>query len=76
MLNLPYTEKRGMRNLKVSVALVVIGLAGPSSAKNLIYVSEKKAVCYIPAPDGLSGGHWECDLDTQKCQCVWSVDKP
>jgi hypothetical protein len=59
-----------MRNLTVIVALVVIGLAGPSLSKNLIYVSEKKAVCYIPTPGGLKGGHWECDLDTQTCHCV------
>ena len=59
-----------MRNLSIIIALIVLVLASASSAKNLIYVSEKKAVCYIPTKDGLAEGHWECDLDTEKCHCV------
>ena len=59
-----------MRNLVIIVTIIVLGLTGTSSAKNLIYVSEKKAVCYVPTKNGLTEGHWECDLDTEKCHCV------
>lgn len=52
------------------VVLVVLGVAGSSSAKNLIYVSEKRAMCFVQTKDGLAEGHWECDLDTEKCHCV------
>lgn len=59
-----------MRNLTMIVVLVVLSVAGSSSAKNLIYVSEKNAVCFVPTKNGLAEGHWECDLDTGKCHCV------
>ena len=59
-----------MRNLAIILALIVLVQVGTSSAKNLIYVSEKKAICYIPTKNGLAEGHWECDLDTEKCHCV------
>jgi hypothetical protein len=64
-----------MRNLTVIVALVLIGLAGPSLAKNLIYVSEKKAVCYIPTPDGLRGGTGSV-ISIHRHVIVWLADQP
>ena len=39
-------------------------------ADHFVYVSEKKAVCYVSSEQGLIQGHWECNLDSEQCRCV------
>ena len=58
--------------MKTRLAIMVVALSISSSvlADHLVYVSEKKAVCYVSSEQGLIAGHWECSLDTDQCHCV------
>ena len=52
------------------VALVALTLICPLSAKELIYISEQKAICYLLIGGERFSGHWECNVDNEQCTCV------
>lgn len=58
--------------MKMITAAAVLSafVAGPLAARDLVYISEQHAVCYVHADAALLAGHWECDQDTEQCHCV------
>ena len=54
----------------LAIAIVALSISSTGLANHFVYVSEKKAVCYVSSEQGLIQGHWECNLDTEQCHCV------
>ena len=67
--SLPRWRILKMNRLPIA-GLFALTLICTLSAKEVVYISEKKAVCYVLIGGERFSGHWECNLDNEQCACV------